>query len=167
MCTTASQVLCRRSRGPRSKAQETRYPVLIARRLREWAGILVFGTFSIQCAARHKDAGLNTGDRRGVRQVPFVEKLGNVPSVPIFRPYISSAFYAKGWARCCRQNSAAPHTPNATRFRGSRPSQTARRTVHPAVLVTPAEIKNLGHAPRFGDVSKINLWTLKSTYRLL
>gem|GEM_PF-5160660 len=39
-----SQVLCRRSRGPRSKAQETRYPVLIARHLREWAGILVFGT---------------------------------------------------------------------------------------------------------------------------
>jgi len=31
------------------------YPVLIARRLREWAGILVFGTFSIQCAARHMD----------------------------------------------------------------------------------------------------------------
>jgi len=55
LCTTASQVLCRRSRGPRSKAQETRYPVLIARRLREWAGILVFGTFSIQCAARHMD----------------------------------------------------------------------------------------------------------------
>ena len=25
LCTTASQVLCRRSRGPRSKAQETRY----------------------------------------------------------------------------------------------------------------------------------------------
>jgi hypothetical protein len=23
--------------------------------LREWAGILVFGTFSIQCAARHMD----------------------------------------------------------------------------------------------------------------
>ena len=55
LCTTASQVLCRRSRGPISKAQETRYPVLIARRLREWAGILVFGTFSIQCAARHMD----------------------------------------------------------------------------------------------------------------
>jgi hypothetical protein len=47
--------LCPRSRGPRSKAQEARYPVLIARRLREWAGILVFGTFSIQCAARHMD----------------------------------------------------------------------------------------------------------------
>jgi hypothetical protein len=31
------------------------YPVLIARRLREWAGFLVFGTFSIQCAARHMD----------------------------------------------------------------------------------------------------------------
>jgi hypothetical protein len=55
LCTTAAQVLCRRSRGPRSKPQETRYPVLIARRLREWAGILVFGTFSIQCAARHMD----------------------------------------------------------------------------------------------------------------
>jgi hypothetical protein len=52
LCTTASQVLCRRSRGPRSKAQETRYPVLIARRLREWAGILVLGP-SVQCAARH------------------------------------------------------------------------------------------------------------------
>jgi hypothetical protein len=47
--------LCRRSRGPRSKAQEARYPVLIARHLRQWAGILVFGTFSIQCAARHVD----------------------------------------------------------------------------------------------------------------
>src|SRR6202034_1425168 len=42
LCTTASQVLCRRSRGPSSKAQETRYPVLIARRLREWAGIWSF-----------------------------------------------------------------------------------------------------------------------------
>jgi hypothetical protein len=41
--TTASQVLCRRSRGPRSKAQETRYPVLIARRLRVWAGFWSFG----------------------------------------------------------------------------------------------------------------------------
>ena len=46
LCTTASQVLCRQSRGPRNKAQETRYPVLIARRLREWAGILVLGNFS-------------------------------------------------------------------------------------------------------------------------
>src|SRR6266496_718697 len=73
LCTTASQVLCRRSRGPKSKAQETRYPVPIARRLREWAGILVFGTFSIQCATR---------------QFPFVEKLGNVPSLPILpSPY--------------------------------------------------------------------------------
>jgi hypothetical protein len=47
--------LCRRSRGPRSKAQETRYPVLSARRLRVWAGILVFRTCSIPCAARHMD----------------------------------------------------------------------------------------------------------------
>ena len=30
-------------------------PSLSRRRLREWAGILVFGTFSIQCAARHTD----------------------------------------------------------------------------------------------------------------
>jgi hypothetical protein len=64
LCTTASQVLCRRSRGPRSKAQETRYPALIARRLREW--------------------DIKTGDRRDIRQFPFVEQLGNVPSVPIF-----------------------------------------------------------------------------------
>src|ERR1700678_3824153 len=41
LCTTASQGLCRRSRGPRSKAQEARYPVLIAARLRQWAGILL------------------------------------------------------------------------------------------------------------------------------
>ena len=52
MCTTASRVLCRRSRGPGSKAQETRYPALFTRGLREWAGILGFGTFSIQCAAQ-------------------------------------------------------------------------------------------------------------------
>jgi hypothetical protein len=45
--TTASQGLCRRSRGPKSKAQEARYPVLIARRLRQWAGILVFGTVQV------------------------------------------------------------------------------------------------------------------------
>ena len=28
--------------------------------------------------------GIKTVDRRGVRQFPFIEKLGNVPSVPIF-----------------------------------------------------------------------------------
>src|ERR1700722_9704593 len=47
LCTTASQALCRRSLGPRSKAQETRYAVLIARRLREGAGI---GFWDLQCA---------------------------------------------------------------------------------------------------------------------
>jgi hypothetical protein len=42
----ALQVLCRRNRSPGSKAQWTRYPVFIARRLRDKDGDFGFGTFS-------------------------------------------------------------------------------------------------------------------------
>jgi hypothetical protein len=62
--------------------------------LRQWAGILVFGTFTIQCAARHMDISAF---------VPL-QNLGSVAASPVSPSSAISKTPAKGggcWVETC------------------------------------------------------------------